>query len=280
MGGKRSAPHRYGSAKRKRYSNSARNSAASRIQKAFRSRRNLSTKVNRIITKREPLQYSLRGQDRLAISTTPQIVAAPADMVFNNTQSNTKFCRTSPKISAKSVLFDINVGVSDSYNMICMAFVRYKRSDEMQNTDIQYGGLGAGPLTSLDDKPFLPCENAGAGYYNTVPLNMLNTTTTIAHPAMLNDMWNGKVVEVIKKWDIQLEAEQAGATYPAFRNIKFFHKFNEEWKFPNIQSVSTAATVASPWNNKSYYLIAWSDSKLVGHPTLSYSYRLTFRDVD
>lgn len=237
-----------------------------------------SKRVNKAVLNREPMQYTLRGQDRIGLSTTPVIIAEPSKLPFNNFSGGCKYARSSPKVFVKGITFQFVLSVQDSYNKISFALVRHKRSEEIVSGDIALA-LG-GPVTTLDDKPFLPCENANDHYYNTVPLNMVLPSTAISHPFMLNDMWNPKVVDVIKRWDIQLEAEQAGSTYPAYRNVSYYHKFNEVWKYPNQVSADASNTPIAPYNNKNYYLIGWSDSKLVPNPTISYSYRTSFKDID
>lgn len=253
-----------------------------RTTRRTRTQANTVARVARTLRKRDPVQYNVGGQDGLGISITPQIVQAFSKVTFDNQQSNLKFCRTSPKIYAKHLQVQMKVTPGDDYNNISLAFIRFKRSGELRNADIGAGGPNFGPVTTIDNRPFLPCQNAAGPYYTQVPLNMTTTAVGSANPFMLNDMWNPKVVEVIKKWNIMVQKNPAtgvGVTYPLYKHFDFSHKFNEQWKYSN-EAPAAGAQYNAPYNNKNYYLIAWSDSKLAPNAYLSYSYRLSFKDVD
>lgn len=268
--------------------------SARKIQRAWRKRRgrrsygSFRRKVNRAVLSKDPLQYTLQGFDvnsnpsLAAVSTTPQIIAAFSNVPFNNEIANAKFCRTSQKILAKNLSCQFEFAASDNYNKICMAFIRHKRSDPLINSELQAQGAGAvGPLTTLDNKPFLPCTQNSNHYYNTTPLNMDNLNpAAVANPQYLNDMWNPKVIEVIKTWNVQLQTPAEGATYPGLRKYTFFHKFNKTWKYQNAVSQDDTNRGTQTYNNQNYYLVAWSDSKVAAHPLMSLSYRLTYKDLD
>lgn len=278
--------------------------AAGVIQRAFRRRRRLRTrryrrhagsrnfnrKVNRAVTAREPCQYAIGGTDGLALTINPQIIATYSRIPYTqDSGTNIKFCRTSPKVFAKNLTVTLKLklptgATSDVHNSICLAFVRFKRSTEMRNTDIQDPGLTQGPLTTSDDKPFLPCQRATAPYFMTLPLNMTTTAVGSANPFMLNTMWNPKVVDVMKKWNVTLQQQRATGypvTYPFQKDFSFSHKFNETWKYSNDAPPAVdPSTTEAPYNNKNYYLIGWSDSTVAGHPYLTTSSRLSFKDID
>lgn len=286
-------PFRYGKKSLPSYlANSRRVYAARRIQRSFRKYRKyratkrFNRKVNRAVMRKEPLQYTLQGFDvntdpsLAAISVTPQIVASFSNIPFNNQTANAKFCRTSQKILAKTLSLQMELSCADNFNKICLAFIRYKRSEPLTNADLQDPGAGAGPLTTLDDKPYLPCENNANFYYNSVPLNMTTNPITTAHPFMLQDMWNPKVVDVIKTWKVQLQIPEAGSTYPGIKQLSYFYKFNKIFKYQNAVSTGASNRPSETYNNQNYYLVAWSDSKVVSHPQMSLSFRMTFKDLD
>lgn len=279
------------------YAAARRSRAASLIQSAFRRRRNtrrgaarFSRRVLGAVRRNEPCQYGLGGVDGLAISITPQIVTAYSKLPYSqDVGTNVKFCRTSQKVFAKQLTCSLKVklpygATSDNYNTICLAFIRYKRSQELRNADLQSPGIGGGPLTDSDDKPFLPCQRAAAPYFTAVPLNMTTTAVGSANPRMLQNMWNPKVVDVIKKWNITLQQQKQVAgypvTYPFLKQWNFIHKFNETWKYANDAPPAVDPGSDPPYNNKNYYLIAWSDSSAPGHPYLTTSQRVSFKDQD
>lgn len=265
--------------------------AATRIQRAFRARRGggFNRRVISAVRRNEPCQYALGGTDGLALNIDPQIVAAYSRLPYSqDSGTNVKFLRTAQKVFAKHLTVTIKLAIptsatSDYFNNIALALVRFKRSGELRNADIQSGGLTGGPLTNEDDKPFLPCQNNVSPYFTSVPLNMTTTAVGTANPFMLQTMWNPKVVEVLKKWNVSLQQQRATAypvTYPPFRTWTFEHKFNETWKFSNEAPPAVDPGHDAPYNNKNYYLIAWSDSTAAGHPYISTAHRLSFKDID
>lgn len=288
-----------------RWENRKRHRAASRIQRAFRRRRftrrvnrratyrrhaGFARKVNRAVTARDPCQYAIGGTDGLTLTINPQIIATYSRIPYTqDAGTNVKFLRTSQKVFAKNLSVTIKLklpqgATSDIHNSICLAFVRFKRSSEMRNADIQDPGITQGPLTTSDDKPFLPCQRNTAPYFMSLPLNMTTTAVGSANPFMLQTMWNPKVVDVLKKWNITLQQQHTTGypvTYPFQKDFTFNYKFNETWKYSNDAppAVDPSQTEA-PYNNKNYYLIGWSDSSVAGHPYLTTSSRLSFKDID
>lgn len=266
--------------------------AATRIQRLFRRRRGagFGRRVISAVRRNEPCQYALGGVDGEVLTVAPIIISTYSRIPYSqDSGTNVKFLRTAQKVFAKHLTVTVKLKIatgatSDTYNSICLALVRFKRSGELRNADLQNPGIGGGPLTDSDDKPFLPCQKATAPYFTSVPLNMTTTAVGTANPFMLNTMWNPKVIEVIKKWNVTLQQQYAtghAVTYPFMRQFDFSHKFNETWKYSNDAPAAVAPdTNEAPYNNKNYYLIGWSDSTTVAHPYISTSSRLSFKDID
>lgn len=265
--------------------------AATRIQRAFRRRRGgFNRRVITAVRRNEPCQYALGGTDGLTLTINPVIVSAYSRLPYSQEQgTNVKFLRTAQKCFIKTLTATVKLkcptgATSDVYNNVCLALVRFKRSGEMRPADLVNPGITGGPLTDSDDKPFLPCQRATAPYFTAVPLEMTTTAVGTANPFMLQTMWNPKVVDVIKKWNVILQQQHSAAgypvTYPFEKCFTFTHKFNETWKFSNEAPPAVDPGTDAPYNNKNYYLIGWSDSKVAGHPYISTSSRLSFKDID
>lgn len=277
--------------------------AASRIQRAWRSRKRrfsgFAKRVNRAVLSRDPVQYRLFSTNNtasvppnpyLGASQTPIILMNLSNLKFNNENSNLKYVRTSPMIKPMNLHIHMSMIAQDfPYNRVSVALVRHKRSDPIENTDIQ--GLVAGALTTDDDKPFLPCTNNTATNVapNDIGCNMTGTNVN-ANPFVLNSLgWNPKVVDVIKTWNVTLQNKdvltdgngQVGVTYPVVKEIEYNHKFKEIWKYENRTSRDDNFEDFWPYNNKCYQLICFSDSVSgSSHPFISAHARLSFKDLD
>lgn len=264
---------------------------ARRIQRAWRRRRarggrrparRFNNRVLTAVRRNEMCQYSLFGEDARRISISPVIITNLSALKYTKAQPNAKYLRTANKVFAKTLTLNMKFAPGDEYNLCCVALVRYKRSEPMTNADLQDpNAITLGPLTTSDDKPFMPCQQPAAPHYTQVVLNMRTNAAGTANPFFLQDYWNPKVVDVIKKWNVTLQSNPAtgvGVTYPLIKSVDFTHKFNEWWKYSEDPSEDPPLR-PEPYNNKNYYIVAWSDSKIANHPYMSWSSRLSFKDV-
>ena len=234
------------------------------------------------VRRNEMCQYSMFGADAMRLSISPAIINNFSALKYSKLLPNAKYIRTASKVFAKTLTLNLKFAPSDEYNLICIALVRYKRSEPMTNADLQDPNpITLGPLTTSDDKPFMPCQKDTAPHYTQVVLNMRTNAAGTANPFFLQDYWNPKVVEVIKKWNITTQSNppDVGVTYPMIKSVDFVHKFNEHWKYAESPSADPPDR-PEPYNNKNYYLIGWSDSKIANHPFVSWASRLSFKDVD
>lgn len=274
------------------WANRRRGHMATRLQRAWRRRRYrggrrrgnqpFARRVLGAVRRNEMCQYSLFGEDARRVSISPVILNNFSALKYTKLMPNAKYIRTANKVYAKTLTLNLKVAPSDEYNLVCIALVRYKRSDPMTNADLQDPNpITLGPLTTSDDKPFMPCQQPAAPHYTQVVLNMRTNAAGTANPFFLQDFWNPKVVDVIKKWNVTLQANppDIGVTYPFIKSYDFVHRFNEQWKYAESPNEDPPAR-PEPYNNKNYYLVAWSDSKIANHPFISWSSRLSFKDVD
>lgn len=264
----------------------ARHHAAGVIQARWRRRKKLmyrkrkfQARVRNATLAKDPCQYRLFGSGSVELSQTPTVVEQFSNLKALLSTTNPRFYRTSMKIKALNLNIHARIDVADETNQICIALLRHKRSDPIVDADIQ-AGLGAGPLVSAADKPFMDL-----GAPNTNSTNMTGTSNSAA-PHMLLNMFNPKVVDVMKTWtfDLQNPPPAAATSWLSFtrpyKSFEINHKFNEIWKFPDVRE-PTLMEATYPYNNKTYTLIGWSDSgAATAHPTIRLQTRLSFKDLD
>ena len=264
---------------RRRYLH-AKNYAASRIQRAWRTRRarrNFNKKVSRAILARDTVQYRLYGVDREPASQNPAVLMNISNIKANNGDANPMYCRTSQKIKPLGLHLSFRVDSQDTpFNQVCVALIRSKRSDPVTSAQLS---SGTGPITNVSDAPFLQLDD-GTGY-NTNVTNMTGTSN-FAHPQMLLDYFNPKVVQVVKKWvvNVQPDTQTPNQNFLPYREWDYFHKFKGEiWKYPEMRPDTTVTDF--PYNNKCYQLVYWSDSVIAtAHPAVTCSARFSFKDLD
>ena len=266
-----------------------RRTAARKIQSAWRKRRsfkmrnkNFTRKVNKAVLSKEPMQYNIFGKQS-ALSQVPIVLASFSNLFFDRSSANQLYFRTSTKVKPYNLHLDFRFDAVDSpYNVITVALVRHKRSEEITNADLTPSAPATGALTNQNDKPFLPSTLAP----NSSVANMTGISTQ-AHPEMLASLLNPKVVEVIwtksvvlqPQWT-QSDGRPAGNTYPMTKMLSKNIKFKPQiWKYQTQADGDTTATF--PYNNKCYQILAWSDSVSgTSHPTVNMNTRLSFKDLD
>lgn len=276
-----------------------RGQAARRIQAAFRryrkkrsyKKKRYSTRFNRrvqnVVLKKEPVQYSIFGKDQTDVSQAPAIFASISNIKYERDSTNPTFFRSSSKVKPLNLHMNFRIEAQDApYNQVVVMMIRHKRSDPIANADMQTA-LG-GAITSQYDKPFLPSTLAPNGSV----ANMSGLSTT-AKPDFLAGLMNPKVVDVMwsKSFFVQPQWKAtgggatatsyvAGNTYPMIKEFEVNHKFTKDiWKYKHQPAGGQSADF--PYNNKCYHIIAFSDSVAgTSHPKLSGQFRLSFKDLD
>ena len=253
--------------------------AASRIQRRFRKYRasKFTKKVARAALSRDPVQYRLYGVDREPASQNPAVLMHISNIKANNGDTNPMFVRTSQKIKPINLNLRFRVDSQDQpFNQVCVALIRSKRSTPV--TDALLNG-GTGPITNASDRPFLQLDDPTG--YNTNVTN-LNGVSTFAHPSMLLEFFNPKVVQVIKTWtvNVQPETQTPNQNMRPYVEWSYNHRFKGEiWKYPEMRPDTTVTDF--PYNNSCYSLVYWSDSIIqTAHPAVTASARFSFKDLD
>lgn len=258
--------------------NWGRRKAATTIQRAFR--RRFNSRVSRAVLAKDPVQYRLFGTRTFELSQTPAIVESYSNLKCVQDEVNARFYRTSMKIKPYNLNVKARIDVADTTNQVCLALVRHKRSDPITDADLQAGVGGAGPLLTVKDKPFMDC-----GSLPNTQATSLTGLSAAAAPSLLLNMFNPKVVDVLKTWTFNVQSPPAGgaATLSAWKpyiNFDINFKFKDIWKYkePNAPAVQESPF---PYNNKCYHLIGWSDSiTATAHPTYTAQNRISFKDLD
>ena len=252
-----------------------------RRKKYMYKKRKFQARVRNATLAKDPCQYRLYGSDTVQLSQTPAVVEQFSNLKALMSTTNPRFYRTSMKIKAINLNMHVRLDVADSTNQICLALLRHKRSDPITDADIQAAPVGTGPLVSAPDKPFM---DLSAPNSNSTSMTGISNS---ACPHLLLNMFNPKVVDVMKTWtfDLQLppvansDTSWLSFTRP-YKSFEINHKFNEIWKFPDVRE-PTLLDTSYPYNNKTYTLIGWSDSGAgTTHPTVRIQSRFSFKDLD
>lgn len=277
-----------------------RRAAASTLQRAWRRRRFrtnnrykknrfFNRRVNNAVLKKEPVQYSIFAKDQVSISQIPIVYANISNINYDRDNTNPTFYRSSAKCKPLNLHMNFRIEAQDSpYNQVTVMMVRHKRSDPIVDADLTPSPPGTGALTNAYDKPFLPSTLTP----NSTCADMSGISTT-AKPHMLAQLMNPKVVDVMwtKSFFVQPQWRAtgggaaattflAGQTYPEIKEFEVNHKFTKDiWKYQHQAAGGTSADF--PYNNKSYHILAWSDSVIgTAHPLLSCQFRMSFKDLD
>ena len=253
--------------------------AASRIQRRFRKYRasKFTKKVARAALSRDPVQYRLYGVDREPASQNPAVLMNISNIKANNGDTNPMYVRTAQKIKPINLNLRFRVDSQDApFNQVCIALIRSKRSTPVTDALLNAGN---GPITNASDRPFLQLNDPTN--YNTNVTNMTGLSN-FAHPSMLLEFFNPKVVQVIKTWTVNVQptTQTPNQNYPPFREWSYNHRFKGEiWKYPEMRPDTTVTDF--PYNNMCYTLVYWSDSVAqTSHPAVTASARFSFKDLD
>lgn len=284
--------------KRRRFSTFARSTAATRIQRAFRRRRGqyktFTKKVNRAVLSQRQTQYHLFGETSFSVTEAPRVMCSLSAIPYDHSNPNNKWARTCPKIKLQSWTIDMyaKCSVEAPITKMVVQLVRHKRSNNLQDTDLQSSVVVGAPAVDRDNAAFLNCADAP---------NDLTVGQMQNNPFALSHMTNPKVIEVLKTWRFTLEAHLQIAnaatptvnidvlpdlyrpvTYPKVISKDYYRKVNKVLKYPVLESDNLTQPYEPCYNNHNYFLICYSDYADSGSrpPTVEYTVRTSFRDID
>lgn len=266
-----------------------RNYAAKKIQSKWRY--GFNNRVQRACLKKDPVQYRLFGVQALQLTQTPIVIMNVSNLKARNDITNAMYLRTSRKIMPQSLSLKFRVDPEPyaetqggNFNQVCFALLRHKRAAEIVDAYIN-NGAGAGALTSVNNKPFLPLNDTTG--FNEDVTNMNTGISADPRPELLLKYFNPKVVDVVKMWSCNVcskgpDLGNQSGVYKPFWSKDFYHKYKHEtWKYPEMRGGVTTTT-DFPYNNKCYQIVGWSNSPsgIGSHPTITIASRLTFKDLD
>lgn len=229
----------------------------------------LST-VQSAITKMVPQKYRFFGRT-VNVTSAPQILNL-SNIPFTTDESAWK--RNSQKVKLQNLSYHFQIKPENDYNRVRVAIFRYKRSYQLTAAAMGQSDGGMNTICNIQtqatggvDNPFHNSNDSTAG--NTS--DMSTTTPTLP-------WFNPRVADVI--FDKVFEVNQATATSTVWPPEVYWNQslsINKTLKYPMSDSDVAQNTI----NNRDYYMACWSDSasNSATHPTLNYTFKLSFKDL-
>lgn len=227
--------------------------------------------VAKAIVKLEPVKYRFFGRT-VSVTSAPQVLNL-TQIPFKTEE--TPWARNSQKVRLKNLSYHFQLKPeSQDYNRVRVAIFRYKRTDELAAATMGASDGAGSTICNIQtqqvggqDNPFHTSGQATQG--NTS--DMSTSTPTLP-------WFNPRVVDVIFDKTFELQDTEPGAVWPkcVFWNQSL--SIDKTLKYP----MANADVAQNTINTHNYYMACWSDSASVlgAHPSLNYTFKLSFKDLN
>ncbi|AJP36332.1 putative capsid protein [Avon-Heathcote Estuary associated circular virus 1] len=231
-----------------------RGTAARKIQAAFRRRRTkkrfqrdkikTAGDVRRAVQQTSVSSVVVQETQAQGLSTTPTVIHNLSKIEFNNS-NDTLYARKSKQITVGHFKFRAKVNVADKTNLIRIMVVRNKDPATTNAFD-------PADMFAMNNSQGLPADNM------------------FAEPNLRN-------VEV--KYDRVFNLQATSETIPAVNPQSVYWTFDVPVRETFKYFGTTNGTSEQTRNMKDYYLLGFSDSSLITHPTIQVVSYVWFKNV-